>query len=161
MIGYIYKLYCDSLPEFYIGSTKNMNKRKINHKSRWNVQLPHNLNLKLYKYIRENNNFSDWKFEILETNEFESKIDRQIREQHYINLLNPTLNNIKSYLTKEELRIYKKLFNKKIREETNYICDCGSNSDNINKNRHNKTKKHQKYITNNITYNITNSSIFI
>ncbi len=71
-----------------------------------------------------------------------------------------------AYQTNEERLIQKKEHNKISNAKsfaTKIDCACGGKTDKLNKNNHEKTKKHQKYITNNITnnitYNITNLNI--
>jgi hypothetical protein len=81
MIYTIYKLYCKNNPSLcYIGSTKNINKRKITHKCCYN----NNVNLPLYISIRENGEWDNWDFEILEIVECISKKDALKRERYYI-----------------------------------------------------------------------------
>tara|TARA_R110002096_G_scaffold158226_2_gene323526 strand:+ start:933 stop:1559 length:627 start_codon:yes stop_codon:yes gene_type:complete len=65
----IYRIYCkDTNIKFsYIGSTTNIVKRKICHKSSCNNIKSKKYNLKVYKIIRENGGYDNWNFEILET----------------------------------------------------------------------------------------------
>ncbi len=162
MIGIIYKLYCDGIDGFYIGSCLNIKKRKSQHKSNCNNDKCKEYNYKVYQYIRENGGWDNWKFEILETALFENKTALRIREQHYKNLLNPSLNSLNAYQSQEERRLYNieraKIPNKK-RLTTKNECACGSTTSQHNKARHEKTNRHQKYITNNITNNTYNITI--
>jgi hypothetical protein len=100
--GYIYKLCCDGIDEFYVGSSWDMKQRKIEHKSMCNNVNSDKHNLKVYKFIRENKGFENWKFEILETALFENKKLREIREQHYMDTLKSTLNDKRAHRTKEQ-----------------------------------------------------------
>ena len=52
--GYIYKLCCDGVDEFYIGSCWDMRRRKYGHKQSYTNPKTANHNLKVYQYIREN-----------------------------------------------------------------------------------------------------------
>jgi hypothetical protein len=167
MIGYVYKLYCDGVDSFYIGSTWDMKARKSEHKSICNNPKSKKYNRKVYQYIRANGGFDNWKFEILVEKEFENKTALRIKEKECCNLLKATLNSNNAYQTTEELKIQQKENNKisnaKARA-TKIDCSCGSTTDKANKSRHEKTKKHQKYLQtinniNNITYNITNLNI--
>ncbi len=162
-IGFVYKLCCDGVDGFYIGSTFDMKERKITHKSNCNNANSRDYNYKVYKYIRENKGFDNWKFEILVEKEFENKNALRIKEKECINLLKPTLNSKSAYQTTEELKEYNKALDAK-RLAIKINCACGGKTDKMNKTTHEKSKKHQKYLQtinniNNITYNITNLHI--
>jgi len=164
-IGYVYKLFCDGIEDFYIGSTFNMRSRKYEHKHNCNNPNSKDYNLKVYQYIRANKGFDNWKFEILVEKDFENKTALKIKEQEVINLLNPSLNMCSAYITDEERRIQKKVSNDK-RLATKIKCACGGKTSKANKTTHEKRQKHQKYLqtinnitNNNITYNITNLTI--
>jgi hypothetical protein len=163
MIGYVYKLCCDGIDDFYIGSTFDMKKRKRDHKTDCNNPKSEKYNIKVYKYIRENKGFENWKFEILVEKEFENKTALRIKEKECMNLLKPALNMCSAYQTKEEYEIQQKEKSAK-RFAIKIDCACGMKTDKNNKSRHEKSKKHQKYLQtinniNNITYNITNLHI--
>ena len=158
-IGYVYKLYCDNVDGFYIGSSFNMIKRKSTHKSNYNNIKRKEYNYKVYKYIRENKGFDNWKFEILVEKEFENKTALRIKEKECIKLLKPTLNINNPYQTEEEFKLQQKDHHAKA-FATKINCVCGMKTDKSHKSRHEKSKKHKKYITNNITINnITNLHI--
>jgi len=162
-IGYVYKLFCDGIEDFYIGSTFNMRSRKYEHKHNCNNPNSKDYNLKVYQYIRANKGFDNWKFEILVEKDFENKTALKIKEKDCIKLLNSTLNMCSAYRTDEEFNLYTKANNvKRLAEKIN--CACGSTTNKHNKARHEKSKNHQKYLKtinniNNITYNITNLHI--
>ena len=170
--GYIYKLCCDGIDDFYIGSSWDMKQRKSMHKSIYYNINSDKHNYKVYKFIRENKGFENWKFEILETALFENKTSREIREQHYIDTLKPTLNDKRAHITKEQRKKYNKDYNQtEQRKEHNkeynkkqlankFNCICGIETSKTNKSRHENSKQHIKYITiNNITNNIQNLHI--
>jgi hypothetical protein len=163
MIGYVYKLYCDGIDEFYIGSSFDMKERKRQHKHNCNNPNSKKYNYKLYQYIRANGEFANWKFEILVEKEFENKTALRIKEKECIKLLNPSLNSRSAYRTEEERKTYDKAIKAKIVAKK-IDCACGSTTNKSDKSQHEKSKKHQKYlqtinnITNN-TYNITNLHI--
>ena len=156
MIGVVYKLCCDGVEEFYVGSSKDFIERKRSHKYNCNNPNSQQYNLKLYQYIRENGGFDNWKFETLEEKEFETKKDRRIREQYYINLLRPTLNIKDAIQNEEKLKQYIKTKGEKRRIQI--ICACGGKTNRGHKKQHEKTEKHIKYITINIT-NLTNLTL--
>jgi predicted GIY-YIG superfamily endonuclease len=158
--GFVYKLYCDGIDSFYIGSTWDMKRRKCEHKSNCNNTNSEKYNCKLYKYIRENKGFDNWKIEILVEKEFENKRELEIKEQECINLLKPLLNSKTAYQTEEERKIYNKAISAKA-FASKIDCACGSKTNKSDKSRHEKRKKHQKYLQtiNNITYNITTLNI--
>ena len=159
-IGYVYKLCCDGVEDFYIGSSFDMKWRKYDHKSNCNNSKSKAYNLKVYQYIRANGGYENWKFEILVEKEFENKRDLEIKEQECIKLLKPLLNSKSAYQTEEEYKLQRKK-DKAKRLATKIICACGKETSKTHKNRHEKSNKHQKYLQtiNNITYNITNLHI--
>jgi hypothetical protein len=143
--GYIYKLYCDSADEFYVGSCWDMIKRKYQHKHKCVKEY----DCKVYRYIKEKGGFDKCIFEILEVNEFENKNILVCREQHYISLLKPTLNSRNSYLTPEQRKQNEsniKIKWAKKQSEIKVSCPCGSYTDKKSQGRHEKSKKHQKYL---------------
>ena len=157
--GFVYKLYCEGIDDFYIGSCWNIKHRKKNHKSNCNNLNSNDYNRKVYTFIRANGGIDNWKYEILVEKEFENKRELQIKEQDCINLLKPTLNSQKAYLSKEELKQRMLELSKK-RNQIKINCDCGGKTSIGDKSHHEKTKKHQKYLKTinnitNITYNIT------
>jgi hypothetical protein len=156
MIGVIYKLCCEGVDEFYIGSSKNMYDRKRLHKSRCNNVNYSGYNNKLYSYIRNNKGYNEWKYEILEEFLFEIDEELKIQENTYIKNLNPSLNKKKSHQTHDELLLQQR---ENYKKRGKIICECGREVSRGNKSHHLNSKIHQKYITNNITNNITNLHI--
>lgn len=78
----------DDTKEFYIGSTDDFESRMKSHKRACNNDGQY----KVYQYIRDNDGFDNWTFEILEQCEGENKQDRLIKEATYIKALKPKLN---------------------------------------------------------------------
>ena len=106
-MGYIYKIDCGD--EFYIGSTKNMNQRLIEHR-RDAKRKPY----KLYNKIRENNIII--KMDILkEYPDVDDKRELGKLEQEFIDNLKPTLNSYKAYRTDEQKKECNKLQMRKTR----------------------------------------------
>ena len=130
----IYKIENTITKNFYIGSSTNIHNRWISHKSKatWNKRP----NSKLYRDFI-NFGIDNFNFSILE------ECGRDIlkeKEQYYIELLKPTLNNIEAYRTvdsnkeykknwslenKEHLKNYKKQYNAqnktKLQEHENFL----------------------------------------
>jgi hypothetical protein len=86
---YIYLLKCknENIKDCYIGSTKDIIKRKYQHQ-----YLSTFKDNKLYNFIRNNNNIENFDFIILE--EFETDIvkERYEKERFFIELYKTTLN---------------------------------------------------------------------
>ncbi len=156
--GFVYKLFCDDVNDFYIGSSFDMKERKRQHIKNCYYSKGKEYNCKVYTFIRANGGFDNWKFEILVEKEFENKIELRIKEQECINLLKPLLNTQKAYQTEEEMKLQRKAFNAK-NLATKIKCICGEETSKTNKARHENTNQHQKYITNNITNNTYNITI--
>ena len=82
----VYKITC-LIPEnkwCYIGSTKNYNKRKSEHKRNCYNKKSCKYNKKAYCFIRANKGFDNFKFEIIEKYEKYDKMKLRERELFYI-----------------------------------------------------------------------------
>lgn len=76
----------------YVGSTgKDLKYRLSKHRNK-SHEAP---NRKLYKYILENGGFNEWKMEVLETLECDSRLARATREQFWIDEMKPELNSVR------------------------------------------------------------------
>jgi len=110
----IYKIICDDLPEFiYVGSTTDFRKRKCKHKTDCNNETGQNYNLKLYKTIRENGGFENWK--MIEIERFTECIDgnsARKREQYFMDEFKSNLNTYKAFQTEEQLKTYNQAYQK-------------------------------------------------
>ena len=162
---YIYKICCNdnSVEGFYIGSTINFRVRKSNHKSNCNGNK---VNCKIYKTIRENGGWENWRIVIVEQIPNCSKLQAQIREEELRVELDATLNSNSAYCSlskeeyirkyreenKEQIAIYKKKYNEANKEQIKqkFDCKCGGKYTYQNKARHLTSPKHLKYIENNI-----------
>ena len=80
MISGIYAIVCKdiTIPEVYVGSTCNLQNRIIQHKSNCN-----NKNYKVYKFIRDNGGFNNWKFIVLEHYTGETEDLHQLEQLWY------------------------------------------------------------------------------
>ncbi len=106
MIGYVYKLVSTdiNITECYVGSTKNMTRRKCEHKSVCNNPNSKMHNLYVYQYIRENGGISNWDMVLVETVEYNIKAELHARERHYIEQLHALLNSQVPTRTGQEYR---------------------------------------------------------
>lgn len=162
----IYKIVCKdtNITDFYIGSTKDFNKRQINHKSACNSSNNKYYNLKVYQVIRDNGGFENWDFIELE------KIDKEnrfIRERYWIEKLKATLNAVIQSRTKKEYKQYwinsfdysnhrkngDKIYREKNKDKLKktasekLLCECGCEYTRRHKARHEKSKKHLTYLS--------------
>lgn len=151
---YIYKIYNEYIPNIYIGSTKNLNRRIIDHKKDcYNKNIP-KYNNRLYSFIRDNGGIDNWKFQLIDTiqcynNEIKEK------EQYYIKNLNADLNTYKAYRTTNEIKELNNNKNNKYYNNNKYIinekkkekiqCYCGGKYTLGNKSTHFKQKMHKEW----------------
>ena len=165
MICYIYMIFCknyfeeDGCESYYIGHSKNMKMRKELHKSCSKNPNSEKYPYPIYKIIRENGGWDNWY--VIELEEFEcfSEKEASIKENEYIKIFEPDMNDRKAYISSEELKNLHKHYEKinkekrKIQKAKYYIenkehkneqfyCDCGGKFTFSHKARHLKTKKH-------------------
>jgi len=159
MKGIVYKIYCkdSNITECYIGSTNDLQTRKYNHKNNCNNNNSPSYNFKVYKFIKNNGGWDNWDFEILE----ETNEDLKQLEKQYILTIKPELNSRieartkKEYYedNKEKILEYKKKYRENNKEKIQkfcklkFKCECGGKYYYNNKTNHEKTKKHQKFIS--------------
>ena len=100
----IYKIYCidGSCVYIYFGSTTNFTKRKQSHKSICNNEKHRLYNIKLYKTIRENGGWDNWKMALVEVYPCQDKKQLRIREQFYIDQQLDKINDKRAYVSEEE-----------------------------------------------------------
>ena len=139
----IYKIINYDLPEYiYIGHTTNFTKRKQHHKeATYSTAKSNNqYDRKLYKTIRDNGVWGDWKMIIIKDFPCETKREAETEEQKYMTEIG-TLNVIHAIRSREQRRednweIIKESRSKK------YTCDCGITSSHDHKARHERSKGH-------------------
>ena len=132
----------------YIGSTKNIKDRIRRHKFNCYNERHLKYNYKVYQYIRDNGNWENFEFIILEECE-NDKLKRL--EQSYMDVYKPTLNSYNANgmkLTNHEHKTSYNIRNKEKRNEK-FDCECGGRYSYSYKAKHFKTKKHQAFITKN------------
>jgi len=164
MKAYIYCIYNNKFKkDFYIGSSNNYKNRMRKHKSDCYNPNKRCYNYKLYKFIRDNGGWSEWSNIIIATVDVKDKLEQRKIEQVYIDHLEPGLNCDRSYQTPEQLKEWHKEWHNKNKEkikeyQNDYriknreqikewknkkmICICGSKYTNVNKARHERSKKH-------------------
>ena len=133
---YIYKIVCDDLPDYvYVGSTKVFRARKSRHKQSCNNPNNKRHNLKVYKTIRENGGWDNWRMVLVEECGEISNNQARIREEHYRLKLNANMNSNRAFLSVDEKKKYhdeyNKQYNKQYRE---------ANKDEIKEKRNNTMK---------------------
>jgi len=155
MNGTIYALYSQENILLYIGSTFNLKRRVADHKTRFLNKNNSHYNYPIYKYIREKNwQWIDIRIAIIAQiklfgkNEIECKYFLHDVENTFIKIKCPLCNKCFACLSKRERKEYQKQYNAKY-FTTIVKCPCGKiYKGKQHKSRHEKTKKHQKYLTN-------------
>ena len=115
----IYKIVCNDLnvKDCYVGHTINMTKRKCSHKSHCNNENDKAHNLKIYQIIRENGGWDNWSMLLVEKFPCKDKYEACKREREVYEELEAKLNTFRPYRTQEELKEYRKEYEKQYREE--------------------------------------------
>lgn len=139
-----YKIYCKdpSVHDLYIGHTTNFVQRKHSHKQRCLNIKNAKYDCKLYKVIRMNNGWDNWKMEIIAFHDCDGLMTAKRYEQKYFEQYKATLNSIepiprpkpkisKVVVQKDKQMLYCTTCNIYIRTTKQYEV-------------HNKTKKHIK-----------------
>ena len=152
-VACIYKIFCldERIKDIYIGSSYNIIKRMNNHKSDCNNKMSLCYNYPVYKFIRENGGIYNYNVEVIEIlDDNISWFDMKKREQEYIDMIKPSLNRYRSYITDAERILYRSLYyrlNKSrinARRHKKINCMCGGKYTVNNKSQHLKTKKHKR-----------------
>ena len=91
-----YKIFCKdtSVKDIYIGHTTNFVQRKYCHRRTCNTEKCDNHNLKVYKYIRNNGGWTNWRMDIIGFHECNDHYEARKVEQDYFETLHATLNSI-------------------------------------------------------------------
>ena len=99
----IYQIFCidPDINEIYIGSTDNFNKRKIEHKTKYNGGCPY----KVYNFISEHGILSNWDITPIEIIDFPiSDLELRQYEQGYLDKYKPQLNCRRAYSSAEDTK---------------------------------------------------------
>ena len=91
-----YKIYCKdtNVKELYVGHTTNFVQRKHCHKQTCNNEKSANHNSKVYKCIRDNGGWNNWKMEIIGFHECYDHYEARKIEHDFLESCNATLNSI-------------------------------------------------------------------
>ena len=168
-LNYIYKISCgdDTIKDAYIGSTNYIKRRTMQHKSTFYNENTKKYNCRLYKFIRANGGWSNWKVTALEEFQCDNRMKKTRKERTYIEQLQPTLNtNIPAHhqtgdtwdstaYKKEYNKTYMKTYQESRKHEKQlynaehqkkYIhCDCCKQMIKLaSRCRHYKTRKHME-----------------
>ena len=170
-----YKIVCldNSVELCYVGSTADFNKRRNTHKSSCNSENHKNYNTKIYKTIRENGGWSNFKMiEIGKKEQLTKREAEQIEEEYRVEL-KANMNTKRCYTTEEQKQELHKEYNEEYREQNKehikeqrkeyqqknkeqiaernkkkVSCECGCIIRKYELPRHKKTNKHLALIEN-------------
>lgn len=100
----MYRIVCKDpeIKESYVGSTKNLHKRRYNHYNHCIKEDYNDYNKYVYQFIRRNGGFDNW--EIIEIEKYEAldNEDKLRRERYWFEYYEATLNKNTPFLSKEE-----------------------------------------------------------
>ncbi len=97
----------------YVGSTANWKQRASHHKSNCNNENYNLYNSKIYKTIRANGGWDNFKMVQLGTREQLTKREAEQIEEEYRQELKANLNGKRCYITEQELKEQQKLYNQR------------------------------------------------
>ena len=120
---YILKHKTDESKECYIGSSRDFKQRCECHKERCNNENSEKYNLKVYKYIRENDGMEAWEIVKLYDYPCKNKYELELEERRAIEAYKSTLNHYIPTRTKKEysevyMREYRQNNKEKIAEKS-------------------------------------------
>tara|TARA_R110002167_G_C12306153_1_gene617683 strand:- start:25 stop:591 length:567 start_codon:yes stop_codon:yes gene_type:complete len=146
----VYKISCvdENIKEFYIGSTKDLYIRKINHKSCCNNLNSNSYHYPLYQFIRKNGGIDNWEIIVEVETPNHTKEERLELEQIYIELLKPQLNINNPYGFDKEK--YSKDYREKNKEKCktyNHIYKLNNKEkDSVYNKQYKKTENYKDYM---------------
>ena len=147
----IYKIFCKDplITDIYVGHTTNFVQRKYAHKQTCNNVKSPCYNLKLYKTIRSNGDWSNWDMTIIQFYNCKDLLEARHKEQDFFVALNATLNSVeplpsKINISPKNSQIYTVNSNITENNDNKYNCKicnytCSKNSEWA---RHVSTAKH-------------------
>lgn len=100
----IYKITCNdpTITDKYVGHTIDFVRRKYTHSNNVkNVNSPDS-HLKLYKFIRDNGGWDNWKMEIVAYYDCNNLREAKLKEQHHYVDLKATLNSVEPLKPKDD-----------------------------------------------------------
>jgi hypothetical protein len=146
----IYKIVCNdpAIKEVYVGHTTNFVQRKHAHKQTCNNIKSPCYNLKLYKTIRANGNWSNWEMTIINFYNCKDQFEARQKEQEHFVILKATLNSVEPLPKKVQQENKSMSLPIIVTEKSNNCISCVScNYTTLSKkdfNKHLSTGKHQK-----------------
>ena len=142
----IYKIMCNdtSCKKFYVGHTTNFVQRKHSHKQSCTNEKSSNYNLEMYKTIRENGGWENWRMVIIHFAKCKNGHEAKKIENEFFELLNDPLNT-NQILPKQNLKTEKMVSCKKPGLYTCTFCSYNT-SVKSNYDKHILTPKHQDNI---------------
>ena len=103
----VYRLIYNDIAH-YVGSTTNMRQRKSQHIRGCYNEKNKDYNYPLYKFIRENERFNDWKMIMVHAYpECKTSEELRMHERNHIEELKPSLNVNRPIVTEEEKKLCK------------------------------------------------------
>lgn len=139
---FIYKITCGN--EFYIGSTKSINRRYNQHKYCCNKEGNPKYNLPIYNYIRLNGGWDSIKYEILGEYDTKDLKEQKQKENEIILELKPSLNKASAFANFDSKKEYDKVYYTK---RMSILCPCcNSQKTKQGFKIHQTTKKYKQYI---------------
>jgi hypothetical protein len=166
----IYRIFCkdDTIIEDYIGSTTNFIERKTQHKSVCHNENDTRYYLKIYQNIRANGGWENWTMLEIEKFPCQDKNEARTREQYWIDFYKTKLNGVRAFRTQEQKKEQenkeKKRYAENNREKVleshkkhyeenkelinkKYDCECGGKYTHHHKLTHERTIRHQSFIS--------------
>ena len=126
----IYKFVCNDLniKDIYVGATTDMIRRKAKHKSVCNCESNKSYNCKVYQLIRNNGGFNNWTMLQIENFPCNNKMESDVRERYWLELLGSNMNMKIPSRTQEE---YQEVNKEVLKERQKQYYQV--NNDNIKK----------------------------
>jgi hypothetical protein len=102
--GLVYKICCldPNITSCYVGSTTDIVNRRRSHKSRCNKPESEHYDYLVYKFIRDNGGWNNWRVMVIEEYPCNSKIELKNRERYWLELLKAELNSYVPTRTQRE-----------------------------------------------------------
>lgn len=151
---FFYKIVCldSNIDLCYVGSTANWKARNYQHKSICNNENCKSYNFKIYKTIRENGGWCNFKMIQIGTREKLTKRQAEQIEEEYRVELKANMNTHNCYLTeeqkheqiKEHQQKYREANRDKIRTKAKELikCECGCEVVRFTLTRHKQSQRH-------------------
>ena len=147
-----YKIFCNdaTVNDIYVGHTTNFVQRKSAHKSGCIKANYPNHHLKVYKFIRANGGWDNWKMDMIGFHNCTDLYEARKIEQNYFKTLHATLNSIEPKPKTRPTTVPKAKEEKRV-----WHCDVCKTTCQTNKAfiTHEETKKHKHNVVTNTSDN--------